>query len=170
MPERERARSSKRNKGLGFARAVIQRVEGLEVGAHIGTQRGAPGSYLGDGRSYRLRHRLYFQLWPHGRWVKLHRPGIAKSDGSVGPRRIGPRRRLDCLRWADQSRHQHEAETDNNSEGYDRYFHSCNTLPSKTSPGGRANCASLTAPARRRQARVAGTEEWLRRSRTKEWS
>jgi hypothetical protein len=45
-------------------------------------------------------------------WVKLLR--------SVRPRRIGPRLRFDCLRWPDQNRHQHEAETDNNSEGYDR--------------------------------------------------
>ena len=54
---------------------------------------------------------------------RLAHRGIRQVLRSVRPRRIGPRLRFDCLRWPDQNRHQHEAETDNNSEGYDRYFH-----------------------------------------------
>ena len=52
----------------------------------------------------------------------------------MGPRGVGPRCLLDCLRRPDQDRHHHDAEADNNKDSYRCDFHCCGWLPSLNRP------------------------------------
>jgi hypothetical protein len=78
----------------------------------------------------RLRHHLLCACCGEVCWWEIAVGGWNRC--SVGPRGVGAWRLFDSLRWPHQSRHHHDAEADDNSDGYHCDFHCRNWLPLRT--------------------------------------